>query len=156
MNKKDIIKTMFMDFFMVTSFVNFAIFILGSIYNKGYTFSYEILLLPPLYGFVGAIPGLMLYSKKELTVLQTVFRLFLILITLEVSLTLITFWGHFTAENISVILSFMVSVLIIYVLVNVISWLLDFRRAGNLMKDLKEYQKQCGCESEESSPYFIK
>ena len=37
-----------------------------------------------------------------------------------------------------------VSVIIIYVLVNVIGWFMDLKTAKNLMNDLKEYQSQIG------------
>jgi len=142
MSFREHLKTMFMDFFLITTLVNFAVFILGSIYKNGNLFSYEILLLPPLYGLFGTLPNLILYSKKELTMKKLIIRKVFQVITLEILLILLTFQGeNLCLENINIIISFSISVLVIYFLVVFISWILDNKTAKEMMIDLENYQK---------------
>lgn len=141
MSIKEYGKTMLQDFFVITTFVNIVMFVLGSIYRPGVTFSYEILLFPPLYGFLGTIPSWILYSKKELSTRQIVVRKILQVIVLELILVLAIFGGeNLSKENIPVITALAISVFLVYVLVNIVSWLLDVRTAKAVMKELSEYQ----------------
>lgn len=142
MSIKEYAKLAIRDFFIITTFVNIAMFVLGSIYRSEATFSYEVLLQPPLYGVFGTIPMWILYSKKELTVRQLIVRKIFQVITLEIMLILLTFQGqNLCADNLDEIISFAMSVFIIYVLVNVISWVLDKKSADDMMHELSEYQK---------------
>lgn len=143
MSIKEYGKTMLQDFFVITTFVNIVMFVLGSIYRPGVTFSYEILLFPPLYGFLGTIPSWILYSKKELSTRQLLARKILQVIVLELILVLAIFGGeNLSKENIPVITALAISVFLVYVLVNIVSWLLDVRTAKAVMKELSEYQKK--------------
>lgn len=143
MSIKEYGKTMLQDFFVITTFVNIVMFVLGSIYRPGATFSYEILLFPPLYGFLGTIPSWILYSKKELSTRQIVVRKILQVIVLELILVLAIFGGeNLSKENIPVITALAISVFLVYVLVSIVSWLLDVRTAKAVMKELSEYQKK--------------
>ncbi|MGN1166647.1 MAG: hypothetical protein ACI4S2_09525 [Lachnospiraceae bacterium] len=143
MSIKEYGKSMLQDFFVITTFVNIVMFVLGSIYRPEVTFSYEILLFPPLYGFLGTIPSWILYSKKELSTRQIVIRKILQVIVLELILILVIFGGeNLCKENIPVITALAISVFLVYVLVNIVSWLLDVRTAKAVMKELSEYQKK--------------
>ena len=143
MSIKEYGKSMLQDFFVITTFVNIVMFVLGSIYRPGVTFSYEILLFPPLYGFLGTIPSWILYSKKELSTRQIVVRKILQVIVLELILVLAIFGGeNLSKENIPVITALAISVFLVYVLVSIVSWLLDVRTAKAVMKELSEYQKK--------------
>ena len=143
MSIKEYGKTMLQDFFVITTFVNIVMFVLGSIYRPGVTFSYEILLFPPLYGFLGTIPSWILYSKKELSTRQLLARKILQVIVLELILVLAIFGGeNLSKENIPEITALAISVFLVYVLVSIVSWLLDVRTAKAVMKELSEYQKK--------------
>ena len=143
MSIKEYGKTMLQDFFVITTFVNIVMFVLGSIYRPGATFSYEILLFPPLYGFLGTIPSWILYSKKELSTRQLLARKILQVIVLELILVLVIFGGeNMCKENIPEITALAISVFLVYVLVSIVSWLLDVRTAKAVMKELSEYQKK--------------
>lgn len=143
MSIKEYGKTMLQDFFVITTFVNIVMFVLGSIYRPGATSSYEILLFPPLYGFLGTIPSWILYSKKELSTRQLLVRKILQVIVLELILVLVIFGGeNMCKENIPEITALAISVFLVYVLVSIVSWLLDVRTAKAVMKELSEYQKK--------------
>lgn len=142
MSIKEYAKGMMRDFFVITTFVNIAMYLLGSVFQPDMTLSYDVLLRPPIYGLVGMLAIWVMYSKKELTVKQLIFRMVLQVILLEVMLILLTFgFEHLQIENLKMIVSFASSVLIIYVLVRVVSFLLDKKEAGDMMALLTKYQE---------------
>ena len=62
---------------------------------------------------------------------------------LELILILVIFGGeNLCKENIPVITALAISVFLVYVLVNIVSWILDVRTAKAVMKELSEYQKK--------------
>lgn len=141
MSLKDFAKQQLFDFFVITTFCNVAIFVLGSMYKNGNMFSYEVLLVPLLYGFFGTLPSWILYSKKELTMKQMLIRKVFQFVALEILLTFVTFHGgNLKKENITVIISFMISVLAVSVCVSLVSWMLETREAKILTEELINYQ----------------
>ena len=129
------------DFFIITTLVNIVMFVLGTIYQRGQLFSYEVLLLPPLYGFFGTLPSWITYSRRELPTKQLFIRKIFKVLALEILMILITFPGEMLCkENLGMILSLAISIMVVYFLVLLISWLLDKKRADQMMKDLEMYQ----------------
>ena len=141
MSIKEYFKTTVRNFFIIVTLVNVATFLLGSIYQPEARFGYEAFLSPLVYGALSFIPMWIMYSPKELSVKQLLFREALQLVSLEVILILLGFGtNNLSRENVKLILSFACSVLVIYVLVHVISWLLDSRTAKIMTKELEAYQ----------------
>jgi len=141
MSFKDYLKAMLRDFFIITTLVNFAMFFLGTKYLNEATFGYDAYLMPPLYGFFGILPALILYSKKELSIKQLAIRKIFQFIALEIILISLTFGGEpEILKHMDMVISFAISVLVVYVLVSVFIWIIDSKSAKDIMKDLKEYQ----------------
>lgn len=158
MSVKDFAKQQLLDFFIITTCVNFVIYILGNMYDNGAQFSYDILLTPPIFGLFGTLPSWILYSRRELSTRQMIIRKILQLVCLEILLILLNFGkNRLTGDNLGAIISFAVSVLVVVLCVNFVNWLLNARQAKLLMQDLIDYQKEnetpgmcVGRQSEES------
>lgn len=107
------------------------------------TFGYEAFLSPLVYAAIALVPMLCMYSKRELTfrqyILKEVFRLF------AIESVLIIF-GLGTEnplpENRKLTAAFAFSVFVIYILVVIISWLLDLKQAKTINSDLKSFQSR--------------
>ncbi len=141
MNGKENIKSIISSFFIIVTLVNIATFILGSVFRPDARFGYDAFLSPIIYGICSLIPFAITYSNRELKLKELLFREVLQLISIEVILCLLAFGGKaINKENISLIISFCVSIFIVYVLVNVITWLLDVKTAKEMTNDLHEYQ----------------
>lgn len=141
MSFKEYLKNELTGFFIVTTCVNIVMFVLGSTYNSEAVFSYEILLYPPIYGLFATIPSIILYSRRELSARQVLVRKILHFVCLEILLILVTFHGdNLCMENASIIAAFAVSVFIVWLCVNLVSWVLDRKQAAILMQDLLDYQ----------------
>ena len=71
---KENIKDNLMNFFIIVTLVNIVIFVCGSIFAPDQEITYSAFLVPIIDGALGIIPGIVMYSKRELTVKQMIVR----------------------------------------------------------------------------------
>lgn len=143
MSFKEYLKSTLSSFFIIVTFVNLAMFVLGSVFRPTDKFGYEAFLSPIVYGLISLVPVLLMYSKRELTLKQQILREFFKLIAIEAALVLFAFgMDNLLAENTLLVVCFMISVAVIFVLVNVVEWLLDLRTAKQLNLNLKDFQSK--------------
>ena len=140
MDIKRLGKEMLQYYFMIVTLVNVAIYALGMSFRPDTILGYEAFLAPLCYGFLGILPLAIMYSRHELTVKEVVVRKILQLIVLEIVL-LVGGLGPEQWGDIKLVLGFMGSVLVIYVMVHVLSWLVDVREARELTDSLKRFQQ---------------
>ncbi len=128
-------------FFISVTLIDLAIFILGCILEPDMRFGYEAFIYPVIYGVLGSLPGLIMYSKKELTIKQTIVRE-IIQMLMIVALIIAFMFGRFKVvpDVIPQIIGVAISVMVIYVLVHFFSWLIDLKTANLMTEDLKKYQ----------------
>ena len=69
---KENIKDNLMNFFIIVTLVNIVIFVCGSIFAPDQEITYSAFLVPIIDGALGIIPGIVMYSKRELTVKQMI------------------------------------------------------------------------------------
>jgi len=136
-------------FFISVTLITGAMFILGLLFQPDLKFGYEAFAYPLIYGVIGAVPGLLMYSKKELTLKQTLIREF-IQMCLIIVLIITFMYGRFenVYDVIPQIIGVSVSVVIIYVLVHFFGWLMDLKTAKVMTEDLKRFQQKASGISE--------
>lgn len=139
MNKKEFLRNIGVSFFIVVTCVNVAMGVLGLIFEPEQRFGYEAFFMPILYGIIGIIPSAVISSKKELTVKQMVYRKILEIFFVELLLTGFL-WSNDVREG-PVIASFMASVFLICILVELVLWLLNISAARRLNEDLAKFKK---------------
>lgn len=143
MSFKEYLRSVMLRFFVIAALINIAIFILGELFRPDDRFGYDAFLSPLIYAAVAIIPMLCMYSKKELTAKQLVIREIFRLASIEIILILFGLGAKsLDPENIALTVSFALSVFIIYVLVTIISWLLDLNTARQLNSQLKAFQSR--------------
>ena len=134
----DYLKRTALAFFIISSLIAIAIGILGLIFEPARRFGYESFFSPLIIGLAATAPSIILYSSKELTFRQMAMRKILHFLVLEA--TLIGFGFSFRFLEAQMVLSFALSVLIIWGFVNLIIWRIDHQKAGQMTKNLKTYQ----------------
>ena len=136
------IKNNLMSFFIIVTLVNIAIFICGIVLAPDEKLGYTAFIVPVIDGLLGVIPGLVMYSKRELTVRQMIVRDIIQLLSIELIILVFTFgFSGFSNVDVSKFLAIVLSVAFVYVGVVVIMYLLDFRTAKKMTDDLKACQK---------------
>lgn len=140
---KDMIKDFFEGFFISVTLINLAMFILGLLFRPDQRFGYEVFIYPLIYGLIGMIPILVVRTQKELSVKQIIIRKIMQLFLLMVLLLGCIFGQSLKDPNrIPAIIGVAFSIVLIYVLVNVIEWMMDERTAKNMTEDLLQMQRR--------------
>ena len=140
---KEHVKEILNSFFISVTLINIAMFILGILFRPEQRFGYEAYLYPLIYGLIGIVPTCIVTTKKELSVKQVIIRKVFQLVLLIVLLLAFMFAGKpVTAESVGIAGGVALSVVIIFVLVNIIMWLMDSRTAKIMTEDLIKFQQQ--------------
>lgn len=138
---RDHIKNNIMSFFIIVTLVNIAIFICGIVLAPDEKLGYTAFIVPVIDGILGVIPGLVMYSKRELSVKQMILRDIIQLISIELIILVFSFgFAPITSASIPRIFAVIGSVAFVYVGVVVIMYLLDFRTAKKMTDELKAFQ----------------
>lgn len=128
-------------FFMLTTLITVAVFLIGSVFDPEASFGYDALLTPIRYAACCVLPTCVTYSSRELTTKAMMGRMILELVLIEaVILGLAISSPAIDTSRITVVLVIAGSVLIIYVLARFFSWLRDAAEARSLNADLLIYQ----------------
>lgn len=145
---KEHLRTNLGSFFICVTLINVAMFVLGRMLEPDLRFGYEAFAYPLIYGVIGSIPGLVMYSKKELTMKQTIIRE-IIQMFLVIAVIIGFMFGRFKfiPDVWPQIIGVSISVMIIYVLVHVFGWLIDLKTANIMMEDLKKFQERASVEN---------
>jgi hypothetical protein len=139
MSIKDFMKKCLLEYCIITTCVTAATAVLGLNISPDARFGYESFFSPLLFGLLSLVPSIVTYSRKELSLRQTVIRKLLYLLLLEATLTVFGLWAslfHATAD----IAFFMFTVFMVYILVHWIKWLIDRKSADEINKTLKALQ----------------
>lgn len=143
MTFKEHLKSIMSYYFIIVTLINAATYILGEVFRPDERFGYDAFLSPLIYAAIALVPMLCMYSKKELTLKQHIVREIFQLLAIEVILIGFGLGAKcLLPENFPLTASFALSILVIYILVTVITWLLDFRQAKKINSDLKSFQSR--------------
>jgi len=140
---KDRVKEIAGSYFISVTLINIAIYATGMIFRPQQTFGYEAFLSPLLFGLLTVIPTVIMYSKKELTVRQLLFRKVIQLLLDIVIVIAVVFAGNeLNKKTIITAAGVSVSIVIVFAAVHFIEWLLERQTAKQLTQQLTEFQKR--------------
>ena len=138
-------------FFMLSTLITVAASLIGSAFDKNAQLGYSDLLIPVLYAALCTLPALVLYSKRELSPKALLVRKAIMLVLVEAVMMGIVFTSDVIDHGrIEVVLAIAGSVLVIFVLVNLFTWLKGSVEARRLNKDLEQFQKLHGQNADRS------
>lgn len=140
---KDHIRDILNSFFISVTLINVAMLILGKILQPTQVFGYEAFLYPLIYGLIGTVPSILIKDNKELSVKQELIRKVIQMLLLIVIMLAFMFGGReITSEMIAAAVGVSLSIVIIFILVNLIIWWLDLKTAKDMTQDLLRYQQR--------------
>ena len=140
---KDRIRESAGSYFISVTLINVAIFTTGMLFRPEQKFGYEAFLSPLLFGALTVIPTIIMYSKKELTVRQLLFRKAIQLMLDIVIVVAAIFAGNeLTGDTVAAAVGVSVSIVIVFAAVHLIEWLLERRTAKQLTEQLAAFQKR--------------
>ena len=129
-------------FFTVVTLINVLMFLLGSVLLPELRFGYEAFIVPVIYGLVGTLPNLVLYSKRELKIGELMVRKVLQLILIEVLVLFVAFYNTTEeVQSVEIMVSTVAGVFVVYVIATLVDILENFLSAKQMTEDLKRFQK---------------
>lgn len=138
---KDRIQDILKSFFVSTALINVAMYVCGSLFRPDQRFGYEVFLYPLIYGFLATVPNFIMYSKKEMTVKQTVIREMINILLIVAIIELFMFGGKDMSNELCVqAISVAVSIVVVYMGVVFIMYMLDLKTARRLTDQLRVFQ----------------
>ena len=132
-------------FFTLSTLIAVAMFFLGSALDPDTRFGYEGLLMPLFFAGCCVLPSLVTYSRRELTRREWILREALqFLLTEGVILALAFALPGIDSSRPAVVLGIAGSVLVIYLLVFLFSWLVNSAQAKQVNQELQAFQRLHG------------
>ena len=129
-------------FFTLTTLITVAVFFVGSAFDPKASLGYDAMLAPLRYAALCVLPTFVTYSKRELTPRALVGRMALEFLLIEAVVLVIAFLSPaIDTDRSSVVLVIAGSVLVIYLLARLFSWLRDSAEAKRLNADLLRFQQ---------------
>ncbi len=128
-------------FFIVAACLNVATAIFGPMLQPEATFGFDAFYSPLIGATLGILPSIILYSRKELNLHQTIIRKVLHLLALEV---IIIGFSILMGKNFSLfqIILFVGIILIVYLAVNLIEQLLQIKDTREINEGLRALQNR--------------
>ena len=141
MRGKELFDKMFRTYFVLVTLINVAIFVSGSITQPDSRFGYSVFIMPLLYALAGILPQLVMYSRHELSIKEILLRKLIQLLLIELLVNgIILSENALRPEYTSIIKTISICIVLVFILANVISWIMDYTSAQKLTRDLAEFQ----------------
>ena len=132
-------------FFMLTTLITVAMVILGTRLDSAARFGYEGFLSPLIYAGCCVLPSLVTYSRRELKPRALIAREALQFVLTEAVVLALAFRSRaIDTSRPAVVLSLAGSVLVIYLLVFLFSWLVNSVQARQVNGQLQAFQRRRG------------
>lgn len=130
-------------FFIVTACVTTAQGIVGTLLWPEARFGFDAFLFPPLFGILAVLSNVVLISKKELSMGQMAFRMFLQLVVIEGMVFAVNIMaGSFKNYTPAICILLAIAVAGIYGVVHVMMWLNDRHAAKVFNERLRRFQEE--------------
>ena len=141
MHGKEFILDCIRSFFTVVTLINLVMFVLGQALVPENRFGYEAFAVPLIYGLAGTLPNLVMYSKREMKMGELIIRKIIQLILIEVFVLFVAFDGTDKALlHPGMIGSTALSILVVYVVANLMDLLQNFLAAKQMTEELLKFQ----------------
>ena len=132
-------------FFMLSTLITVAIYLLGSHFDGEARFGYDGFLSPLLYAGCCVLPSLVTWSKRELKPRELILRELIEFLLTEAVVLCLSFRSRMIdTSRPAVVLGIAVSVLVIYLLVFLFSWLVNSAQAKQVNEELQAFQRLHG------------
>lgn len=129
-------------FFMLTTLITVAVYVLGSHFDGDARFGYDAMLTPLFYAGCCVLPSLVTWSKRELKPRGWILRVALQFVLTEAVILALAFQSSvIDTTRLSVVLGIAGSVLAVFLLTFLFSWLTNSAQAKRINEDLQDYQR---------------
>ena len=142
MSMKEILYRSLMVYFILVTCITAGIMILGLAFDPDARLGYGAFASPFIFAALGVVPNLLMYSSKELSDKQIILRKIIQFAVIEAEVSGVCIISPIIhTEKAEVIIGVMISVLVIFILVNLIIIMNNYFYAKQLTKELMQFQE---------------
>lgn len=143
MQGKELLAKMFRTYFVLVTLINAVIYVSGSIMQPDRRFGYSVFIMPLIYALAGILPQLVMYSRHELSIKEVLLRKFIQLLLIELMINgIILGENALRPEYTYFVKTISICIVVVFILANVINWIMDCASAKQLTKELAEFQEK--------------
>ena len=143
MERKEFIKLLVINYFLIQSGISLAIGTIGCIYAPEIALSYDAFFMPFIYAFFCVLPSILTYSSQDLSIREMIVREVLEFVMVEVVVLILTYLSD-AWLNPTAVLTIAFSVAIVYVFVLSIDYSISHVNAKRMSAKLKQMRQKEG------------
>lgn len=137
MELREYFKKILLDFLMIQAGINITIGIIGLLNPSQNVISPTAFFMPFVYAFFCTLSSLVTYSSKEISARKMLFRKIIQFILIELTVIFITYSADALADK-TMFTAVLVSVFIIYLLVNLVDYFFSKTQADKMNQKLRD------------------
>ena len=143
MHGREFIGSILNTYFTLVTLISVFMLIFGMRFYPDESFGYTAYAFPLIYAACGILPEVVMYSKRELSVVEFVIRKVIQLALIEVLVLFAVFGGRelFTEEK-GVVVVTGVGIFVIYIVSHVVDWIQKSLSARKMTEDLIKLQQK--------------
>ena len=128
-------------YFILVTLITILLMVVGMLFDRDRTLSYDAYFSPLFYAFIGVIPVFFFQSDKELSMKRLIIRNVLYVLIIEAAILLIVFKApNIPSDRIEVVISIAVGVLVVFILSLIVEYIFELTQANEMNAYLEEYQ----------------
>lgn len=143
MQGREFINSMLTSYFTLVTLISVFMLVAGMHFYPTESFGYEAYAFPLIYGACGILPQVVMYSKRELTIMQFLVRKVIQLVLIEIIVLGVVFGGsNISAEETGVIIVTGIGIFVIYIVSHIVDWIQKWLSAKRMTEDLIKLQQK--------------
>ncbi|MBR6401880.1 MAG: DUF3021 family protein [Eubacterium sp.] len=142
MKIKDRFAEAFRLYFILFTLISILLMVVGLLFDRERTFSYEVFLSPLVYAAIGVIPDFIFQSDKEISMKRMIIRRVIQVLIVETAMMLIVFAApNIPSDRIEVVISIAVGILVVFVLSQFVEYIFELTQSRKMNESLEKYQQ---------------
>lgn len=143
MHGREFINNTLNSYFTLVTLISIFMLVAGINFYPTQRFGYEAYAFPLIYGACGILPQVVMYSKRELTMVEFLVRKVIQLVLIEILVLGVVFGGSdISAEETGVIVVTGIGIMVIYVVSHIVDWIQKCLSARKMTEDLVKLQQE--------------
>lgn len=143
MHGREFFSTLLNSYFTLVTLISICMLTLGMYFYPNKTCGYDAFAFPLIYAACGILPEIVMYSKRELSVVEFLIRKVIELVLIEGIILFVTFYGgEKLSEEKYVVIATGIAILVIFVISHIVDWIQKCLSAKEMTDDLRKLQEK--------------
>lgn len=143
MHGREFVRSILNSYFTLVTLISIFMLIFGMHFYPNMSFGYAAYAFPLIYAACGILPEVVMYSGRELSVVEFVIRKVIQLVLVEVLMLFAVFGGkELSSEAKGVVVVTGIGILVIFIVAHIVDWIQKCLSARKMTEDLIKLQQK--------------